>query len=264
MGEFSQRRYWSSVLMDKWKLSRKRRTEKSSQAEHKVQSKKVSVETQSSIKRGPPATGRRETPGKSSCDPRWTQPALGTQLHPQVSLSRMTQRMTRSGCGLPGGFSQGQLLLVGSSLASNETDRLYRCKVRKYQSAQSRKREEHVEQKRSERYWFPFWSRSSCLLACPPLNERRILIPQLHPPRRSSGMFLQAPQTFLPFLLRQSWSIPFHRVLGHSFAVSESPALPCPAAPRSAFQISRTQLTSSQTCSHTQPLAWLQLHWAPR
>lgn len=133
-GNVSKRRHSSLVFMDKSEFSRKRRVEKTSWAKCKVQRR---GDAGGNPHRNP-AGSPRHRPQSDTWEkrsPRVNPAARGAQQHPQVPHSRMSQAMTSNCCGLSGGFSLGRLLHLGSSLVSNETDSLYRWKVRKYPSA---------------------------------------------------------------------------------------------------------------------------------
>ena len=192
--------------MDKWKLSRKRRVEKTFQAEHQVQRTEDAgrnPEQASSSVHLPQTTEWRLEGAATPGEPH--QPSERSYT-PRFHFPRWLRGWREAAVG-----SLGQLLHVRSSLVSNETDRFYRWKVRKYQSAQSRKKEMWEEQRRSEHYWFPFWrqdrSRSCCLVACP-----RISISWIHQHQKSDRMFSGPPQTVSPFLLHQNWGNSLYKV----------------------------------------------------
>lgn len=127
------------------------------------------------------------------------------------------------------GLPQGQLLHLGPLLVSNETDRLYQQKVRKYQSAQSRKRECGSSKREASALDSISGDDTSPGPAASlpvPLKEGRISIPQLQQPHRPSGAFTEPLQAPLPLFYVRTEASP-SRVSGHSFSVSKSHFLPC-------------------------------------
>ena len=196
--------------MDKWKLSRKRRVEKTSQAEHQCRGQKALVETQSrcpaaSTCPGPQSDAWEQQP------PRWAPPALRTQLHPRVSLSRVTQRMTWSHCGLPGaasawGHHWWVMRQTGFTDGNWENTKVLeggrRCGTSKGEASII-----------DSLFGDKTGAGPAASLPVPP-QQKETLNPMDPSTPEVRWNVLRASQTVSPFLLRQNWGNPFYNCNG--------------------------------------------------